>query len=500
MQLAGKSAGCKGVFMKKLCRRMCGLSIGIILAFSVLTGCSGKLDSAEPPSVTSDTTAESGTEQAAGNESSPETEPVTEADSQPDTEAASENSTDSETVSGNDAAPDVDIMALEVGADETRMTLVWESEDTKGQGVRVWKVGEEEDYLDYGAVLERTEKDDTIIHYTAEIFDLDYGTQYGYKVGRDGKWSRDYNFTTKQPGPSFEFLAAGDPQIGTNDTYEDGMAWERALKLMTSQTGKTNFLLSLGDMADQGENKNQYDLFMQPEEMKSMAVATIVGNHDGEYYGAYFKMPNLDPAERGVIGKIGEESADYYFTYGDTLFLCLNSNDINYNAHKSFMKDTIDAYIQTHGSRPRWIIAAMHHSIYSITDHLDSANYYERQEAMAPMFSELGVDVVLMGHDHSHARTYPMNGRIPEVVKNEDGSRPTTLQQKDGQTIYFTLNSSTGSKFYAQEDIGEMIAFNNQEEVPNMTKVLVRPDRLIFTTCRVEEEASILEEFTLLHR
>lgn len=406
-----------------------------------------------------------------------------------------------EQVKGEDYELDVPVMALEVGIDESHMTLVWEATWMDGEIVRIWKVGAEDDYLDYGATLAESE-DKKVRNYVADIFGLEAGTRYGYKVGREDEWSMTHYFATKHEGPSFEFLAAGDPQIGTGDTYEDGEAWKKALTLMTQQTGSANFLLNLGDAVDVADNKYQYDLFMEPEELKSIAVASIVGNHDRKspYYTSYFAMPNLDVSKRGANEEMGEGSQDYSFTYGDTLFLCLNSNNTDYEVHKSFMADAINQYAQAKGVRPRWIIAAMHHSIYSITDHLDSPKYYERQEAMAPMFSELGVDVVLMGHDHSHARTYPMNGTVPDVVKNEDGSRPTTLQAKQGQTVYFTLNSSTGSKYYEQVDIGSMIAFNNQEEIPNMTKITVRKDKLIFTTCRIEEEASILEEFTLYHR
>lgn len=406
-----------------------------------------------------------------------------------------------EQVKGDDYDLEVPVMALEVGIDESHMTLVWEATYMDGEQVRIWKVGAEDDYLDYGAVLTDSE-DKKARNYVADLFDLEPGTRYGYKVGRKDEWSKKYYFATKNEGPSFEFLAAGDPQIGTSDSFEDGEAWKRALSLMTEQTGSVNFLMNLGDAVDVADNKYQYDLFMQPEELKSMAVASIVGNHDkrSPYYTTYFAMPNLDVTRRGANDEIGEGSQNYSFTYGDTLFLCLNSNNTDYAVHKSFMKDAINQYAQANGVRPRWIIAAMHHSIFSITDHLESPKYYERQEAMAPIFSELGVDVVLMGHDHSHARTYPMNGMTPDVVKNEDGTRPTSLQAKKGQTVYFTLNSSTGSKYYEQVDIGSMIAFNNQEEVPNMTRVLVRQDKLVFTTCRVEEECSILEEFTLYHR
>lgn len=478
------------------------LLLAALLIMGALSGC-GKQEDVVQETITQQSSEDTGiTPEGELETSYPEPVIETEEETEPETEVASVEPLPEETqVQGEDYELEVPVMALEVGVDESRMTLVWEATYMDGEHVRVWKVGAEDDYLDYGATLKDSE-DKKARNYVADIFHLEPGTRYGYKVGREDEWSKNHYFTTKNAGASFEFLAAGDPQIGSKDSYEDGEAWKKSLSLMVEQTGSVNFLLNLGDAVEVADNQYQYDLFMEPEELKSIAVASIVGNHDRKspYYTTYFSMPNLDVSGRGANSEMGEGSQNYSFTYGDTLFLCLNSNNTDYEVHKSFMTDAINQYAQANGEKPRWIIAAMHHSVFSISDHLDSPKYYERQEAMAPMFTQLGVDVVLMGHDHSHARTFPMNGLTPDIVKNENGSRPTTLQAKQGQTVYFTLNSSTGSKYYDQVDIGPMIAFNNQEEIPNMTRVSVRKDKLVFTTCRIEENCSILEEFTLYHR
>lgn len=496
----------RGKIMRKKLWKTGGIVLlTALLAVGALAGCGKKQDTkAETDAVqtTEESVVNTETGSAIGTETETEiySDPVIETEEETQTETI-EPEPEEEQVKGDDYDLEVPVMALEIGVDENHRTLVWEATWMDGEIVRIWKVGEEDDYLDYGATLTESE-DKKVRNYVTDIFGLEPGTRYGYKVGREDEWSKSHYFTTKNEGPSFEFLAAGDPQIGSSESYEDGEAWKKALSLVTEQTGSAHFLLNLGDAVEVADNKYQYDLFMQPEELKTIAVASLVGNHDRKspYYTSYFPMPNLDAGGRGANEEMGKGSQDYSFTYGDTLFLCLNSNNTDYEVHKSFMADTIKQYSQANGVRPRWIIAAMHHSVFSITDHLDSPKYYERQKAMAPMFSELGVDVVLMGHDHSHARTYPMNGMTPDVVKNSDGSRPTSLQAKKGQTVYFTLNSSTGSKYYDQVDIGSMIAFNNQEEVPNMTKVSVRKDKLVFTTCRIEETCTVLEEFTLYHR
>ena len=72
------------------------------------------------------------------------------------------------------------------------------------------------------------------------------------------------------------------------------------------------------------------------------------------------------------------------------------------------------------------------------------------------------IDLVLAGHDHSYTRTHLMDGTTP-VLPEGDGAgaaaeyaaTPDTnpddghdiVHPKDGQVIYITANSSSGSKF-----------------------------------------------------
>lgn len=496
---SGDAAGMETIMKKVKRMKKAAVICMACLMVAGMTGCSLKKTEDNPQeSIVLAPENEMETESVAETGYIPDPE---EASAQPETESALVLEEEPEQVAGEDYQLDVDTMALEIGSDETNMTVVWEHTYPEGEVIRLWKVSDPEQYVDFPGTLE-TSADNKVKHYVAHLSDLEPETQYGYKAGKDDEWTKTYYFVTKPAVNDFQFLAAGDPQIGTNESAEDGRKWEKAIHDMIEQTGSVNFILSLGDQVDSETNTYQFNLFMEPEEVKRTPVATLVGNHDlgSPYYSQYFVMPNQDSKKRGQPDNMEDGAADYYFTYGDTLFLCLNTNDMNNANHIAFMTETIENYVQENGKRPNWTIVAMHHSIFSITDHLESSSYKTRQEALAPAFSELGVDVVLMGHDHSHDRTYMMNGTTPNVVKNEDGSRPTTVQAQAGEVVYFTLNSSTGSKFYEQVQIGDMIAFNNQENIPNMTKVLVREDKIIFTTCRVEDECSVLEEFTLLHK
>ncbi|MGN1183276.1 MAG: metallophosphoesterase, partial [Faecalibacillus sp.] len=56
----------------------------------------------------------------------------------------------------------------------------------------------------------------------------------------------------------------------------------------------------------------------------------------------------------------------------------------------------------------RWKVVAFHHSIYSVANHAIESDILQRRNELAPVFDELGIDVVLMGHDHVYVRSHIM--------------------------------------------------------------------------------------------
>ena len=66
-------------------------------------------------------------------------------------------------------------------------------------------------------------------------------------------------------------------------------------------------------------------------------MANAIGNHDkdNENFYNHFSVPNSTHFGKTKAG------GDYYFTYGNTLFLFLNTNNLNMNDHKEFIKSTI---------------------------------------------------------------------------------------------------------------------------------------------------------------
>ena len=111
---------------------------------------------------------------------------------------------------------------------------------------------------------------------------------------------------------------------------------------MDKTGGNASFVVSAGDQIQTTKKKSpgksemtseiEYTGYLSPDVLKSLPVATTVGNHDADNanYTYHFNTPNSsDLGSNGVVG------GDYYFTYGNTLFMMLNTQDTNAAEHKT---------------------------------------------------------------------------------------------------------------------------------------------------------------------
>ena len=80
-------------------------------------------------------------------------------------------------------------------------------------------------------------------------------------------------------------------------------------------------LLSAGDQVNTADNEVQYGAYLEQSQLYDLPVATVVGNHDSasNSYDQHFNVPN--ESDKGKTAA----SADYWFRYGNTLFLVLSS-------------------------------------------------------------------------------------------------------------------------------------------------------------------------------
>jgi hypothetical protein len=323
-------------------------------------------------------------------------------------------------------------------------------------------------------------------------------TGYVYRVG-DGKNWGDVNEIATRDQKNFSFFAVGDPQIGAKSTGpktidSDTAGWVDTINKATGKYGSASFLLCLGDEVNDYnklETQNlEYAAYFSPVQFKSLPVATVDGNHDfqlGEYYGFHYNLPNLSSQYGISYGNDG----DYWFTYGNALFLMLNSNTESIATHDQFIRDAI-----AKNPAAKWRIVGFHHSVYSEADHYADPDVIDRRSNFPPVFDRYKIDVVLQGHDHAYTRTF-------QILKG----KPMTDQTIDSDgnvvdptgTVYLTLNSGSGSKFYDWKDATPEVfsAARWQGKVPSFSYVSLSDNKFSISTFRTDD-MSVIDTYSIL--
>ena len=408
----------------------------------------------------------------------------------------------------------VNSVVLGVGADQTQRLVTWYGDSSRPGAMELAPAcaqrgsGFPQKCVSFPAVtaVSSVAGFDT---FKAAVTGLRPSTEYIYRVGNGDAWSPIYHFSTHRFGAGhFSFLFVGDAQIGAGAGYngatlaDDTAGWTTTLGHAAQWFPHASLLVSLGDQVNTNNDESQYAGFLAPSELRSMTLATVVGNHDSGVanYQQHFSVP--DPANNSVDPAGG----DYWFSYDHVLFLVLNSNNLDTAQHQDFMIAAIAAYkAQNHGRDPLWKIVAFHHSLFSVADHTQDSDILQRRSELPPVFKALGIDVVLGGHDHSYARTLMMDGSTPITTGyTTNGSNhyaSYTEARGATDTVYICANSSSGSKFYAiQNLVFPWLATDNQENTPNIGKVRVTPDALTFTVYRsgaANTIGNVVDTFTL---
>lgn len=332
-----------------------------------------------------------------------------------------------------------------------------------------------------------TENDNviTLIPNKVTVSGLAENTSYQYQYYLDGAWSDTYTFETKST-ENFSVMYVGDPQIGASvgqddnskeyHAMNDAYNWNHILSSALSAHSNVSIILSAGDQinqtsvskdADKLEQQIEYAGFLSSPLLRSMPVATTIGNHDSKSvnYSNHFNNPNTATSVATTEGKT-DAGTDYYFTYGNTLFVSIDTNNYNCATHENVIKEAVEA-----NPDATWRVLMFHQDIYgSGYDHSDSDGIVLRTQ-LTPIIDKYDFDAVLQGHDHTYSRTYQLSSdgqthssyQSAPKTNTDDFSAYlgdnacynilTNIENKNNVvnpegTVYFEANSATGSKYY----------------------------------------------------
>lgn len=445
-----------------------------------------------------ETSEEETSEEAGASENNQEALPEAEEISQEEADKVSDTGENLNEEAEGDV---IESISLSMGSNETEKNFTWYSKTNTVGTVSVVPADDLSDGMmpETAAVFTATVREAKnkagYYSYQATVSSLTASTTYAYQIAVGETKSELHTFTAGSAA-SFSFAFAGDPQIGASgNTVSDTDGWDKTLSLLNDkdELSGVDFMLSAGDQVNTANNEDQYNGYLNHETLSDLPVATLVGNHDfnSAAYDEHFNVPNESTYGSTAAG------GDYYFVYNHVLFLALNSNNRSTAEHKAFMEEAIAA---TADQDITWKIATFHHSIYSVANHASEPDILERRNQLAPVFKELDIDVVLMGHDHVYCRTYMMDGLTPMTDASlYDDDSYSSITNPEG-ILYVTANSASGSKFY---NIQQNVDFDysyvmNQERVPNISRVDVSDEAFTITTYRTSD-MSVVDTFTINH-
>ncbi len=400
-------------------------------------------------------------------------------------------------------------ISLTPGSDETMMNFAWftEKDSAKSAIVQLAKA-EELGNADMpahatafnGSVAKGTRDFDT---NRVTVTGLLSETEYAYRVGDGNQWSPVYNFTTGNPHGRYNVIATADPQMGNAREAE---AWRSTLEKAVAKAGHASFILNAGDLGDKSNSMEQYGWVTAPRVLRSLPFATAIGNHDTfDFLGPpheqiglmpiHFNWPNHTDLKVGEGDKpFMRAGGDYYFNYGSTLYIVLNSNVKNVEIHRPFMKKAVAS-----NPNAKWIVALLHHDIYGTGDHAGTAyqDAQKMQPTWSPFLDEFGVDIAINGHDHVYARSLFMQGNKEQREQMPAKMDPLGINIKEKNPgsyvlpkgiLYMALSASACEKMYAPEYQDWVAYTHGMLGVPEYSIMTIDGDTLTFTSYRSDTD------------
>lgn len=439
-------------------------------------------------------------------------------------------------------------LSLSPGSDATKMNYAWYSKSATDAAIRI-SLSPDMTTTNSGEAANTYTEDTTTISGTSSAYkeidnDLYYAnkvtvsnlkenTTYYYQYLCDGVWSDTYHFTTGNT-EDFSILYVGDPQIGASkgqipsesDTAQtasiaarnDAYSWNTTLTAAMSDHPEIDWIISAGDQINSTSDDNgqeiEYAGFLSADALTSLPIAPTIGNHDSKYanFQNHFNVANAYTEEENAT----PAGNDYYYSYGNALFIVLNTNNYNVATHEKLISKAIES-----NPNATWKIVTFHQDIYgSGKDHSDSDGMILRTQ-LTTLMDKYDIDVVLQGHDHTYSRSYMLtsDGQAHTAYDSTALTNATEAQLAEFQkqnlcynivdktqgtinnpngVLYMEANSSTGSKYYnlisTQQDY---IAARSQTWTPTYSVIDITKDSFTINTYDVNTGKPLDQSFTI---
>ncbi len=328
-----------------------------------------------------------------------------------------------------------------------------------------------------------------LIRHTIEITGLEPGHKYCYRIGDASKgWWSDAGIIEAADGSgSVSFFHITDPQSQSEKQYTSG--WKTTISTAFDMFPESKLIIDTGDSVDSGTNVHQWQWFFDTasDTLMDTVIMPATGNHEdnGEAVTTNFFLSNLpeQDTETGVY---------YSFDYNNAHFMVLNTNDLDDD--DAISQEQIEwLKADAQASDAQWKILALHKAPYSNGSHFDDDDVIQIRKVLSTLMPELGIDVVLQGHDHVYLRTGVMsNNAVVETEQKEItyGGRDYSAYVKPEGTIY-SIPATSGVKYYTPKDASE-----TNELFPQAASI-VETESSVFTAYHIEDNVLYYDAYTV---
>lgn len=327
-------------------------------------------------------------------------------------------------------------------------------------------IGDELGYLELQEVVEHTNK--------STATGLKPATKYYFQVGSESEgFSETGSFTTASDGTAkTQFIHYTDTQnaFWNANVNNEAAYGANTLELARKTAPDATFAVHTGDFVETAQIEDEWvdNLDMSRESNINLPHAYTAGNHDeyninylgrdGEVDATAFNEHTNVPVTNDAI-----DGGSYYsFDHSGAHFVVLNTNDNKESEDnpeggaigKKQMEWAKKDIEKARAAGANWIVLMYHKPVYSASYHaLQDEDVQVTREEFVKIADELGVDIVLQGHDHNLTRTKslvytPDNFSYGEVedTKKEEIDGVEYHVNPDGVT--YVIPNTSGTKTY----------------------------------------------------
>lgn len=312
--------------------------------------------------------------------------------------------------------------------------------------------------------------------------DLQPGTEYVYRVGDRALnvWSETGRFVTDAGGDAaFSFLTIADVQADNEtDFAKAAEVLDKGFELVPD----AQFIANLGDFVNDCGNE-QWDMYFRNFERHHLraTLAPVSGNHDGlpSWFRRQFPVETAEPS-------LGLDGDYYSFDYGNAHFAVLNTNDMfpMTSAQVNWLRNDMRA------SDADWKIVMMHRSLYSAGKNYNKPDTMIMHNRLVPVMDELGIDLVLSGHDHMYFRTKQMKedeAQATSYVQELYNGELTTFACNPEGTVYILPNTA-GTKRYP-------VHTETYQKILDAGEIVTQPGRPVFAGITIDGDKLIYKAY-----